>query len=413
MVKLRVKNFGPVKEICNDDFLLIKKVSVFIGEQGSGKSTIAKLFSTLSWLEKDYFRNPQNYENFGKTEFIKYCEEQKLNKYFIDSTVIDYIGSVYEFHYSSDEFLSKKINAKYSKPKIMYIPSERNLLTVVDNAENVKKLPLMLKLLQNEYKNALNNSKSGHFLLPLSDFNLEFNKETQAVSIKNKESSVYIQNSSSGLQSLVPISVVSNYLLQEVKKELVDIVKDFSVFDFAKIKNLIEKKWSDVAKINHLNHILEHDLVFGTINTIDRKDLEAISEVVQEYVNTCFINIVEEPEQNLFPSSQVSVLEELIKINNSIDANQLLITTHSPYVLSALNNYIYANEIFKKYKKEIPEISEFLFVDIKDVSAYRIQNGNVYSITNNEYNLIDTTQIDECSSVINSLYDKLVEVDNE
>ena len=36
MVKLRIKNFGPIKEIYKDEYLIINKVSVFIGEQGSG-----------------------------------------------------------------------------------------------------------------------------------------------------------------------------------------------------------------------------------------------------------------------------------------------------------------------------------------------------------------------------------------
>ena len=70
MVKLRIKNFGPIKEIYKDEYLIINKVSVFIGEQGSGKSTIAKLFSTLSWLEKDFFFSLQNANNFGREEFI-------------------------------------------------------------------------------------------------------------------------------------------------------------------------------------------------------------------------------------------------------------------------------------------------------------------------------------------------------
>ncbi len=59
MSKIKIKNFGPIKEgfkeISPDgsinEWMEIKKVTVFIGNQGSGKSTVAKLISTLSWIE--------------------------------------------------------------------------------------------------------------------------------------------------------------------------------------------------------------------------------------------------------------------------------------------------------------------------------------------------------------------------
>ena len=41
----------------------------------------------------------------------------------------------------------------------------------------------------------------------------------------------------------------------------------------------------------------------------------------------------------------MKILEELIRINGKKEGNRLLITIHSPYILSALNNYIYASEV--------------------------------------------------------------------
>ena len=44
--KIRIKNFGPIKEgVENDGWIEIKKVTAFIGNQGSGKSTIANLIT--------------------------------------------------------------------------------------------------------------------------------------------------------------------------------------------------------------------------------------------------------------------------------------------------------------------------------------------------------------------------------
>ena len=52
MKKLFIKNFGPIKNgftDSEDGFFDISKVTVFVGEQGAGKSTIAKLISLL-WV---------------------------------------------------------------------------------------------------------------------------------------------------------------------------------------------------------------------------------------------------------------------------------------------------------------------------------------------------------------------------
>ena len=58
MAKLRVKNFGPIKDGFseNDGFMEITPVTVICGNQATGKSTIAKLYSTLTWLEKSTVR---------------------------------------------------------------------------------------------------------------------------------------------------------------------------------------------------------------------------------------------------------------------------------------------------------------------------------------------------------------------
>lgn len=58
MSKLKIKNFGPITTgyASEDGFMDFHKVTVFIGSQGSGKSSVAKLFSTMSWLEKALFQ---------------------------------------------------------------------------------------------------------------------------------------------------------------------------------------------------------------------------------------------------------------------------------------------------------------------------------------------------------------------
>lgn len=54
MSRIKIKNFGPLKETVSamDGWIDIEKVTVFTGNQGSGKSTVAKLVSTFTWMER-------------------------------------------------------------------------------------------------------------------------------------------------------------------------------------------------------------------------------------------------------------------------------------------------------------------------------------------------------------------------
>src|ERR1700733_14179377 len=98
MAKIKIKNFGPIKEGCLDDngWIDIKKVTVFIGNQGSGKSTVAKLISTFTWMEKALTRGDYRVEDFEvEGVFKEYCEYHKIENYFIDASL--FIGSMVEY----------------------------------------------------------------------------------------------------------------------------------------------------------------------------------------------------------------------------------------------------------------------------------------------------------------------------
>lgn len=56
MSLLKIKSFGPIKNGYSkeDGFIKITPVTVICGDQATGKSTIAKLYSTCVWLEKKF-----------------------------------------------------------------------------------------------------------------------------------------------------------------------------------------------------------------------------------------------------------------------------------------------------------------------------------------------------------------------
>ena len=83
MSKIKIKNFGPIKEgfIEKEGWIDVKKVTVFVGNQGSGKSTVAKLISTFSWLEKSINRGDTDKNKISFTTFKEFFEYQNIGKF--------------------------------------------------------------------------------------------------------------------------------------------------------------------------------------------------------------------------------------------------------------------------------------------------------------------------------------------
>ena len=118
------------------------------------------------------------------------------------------------------------------------------------------------------------------------------------------------------------------------------------------------------------------------------------------------------PEHGLFPTAQNEKVAYFANLLNSGPDNRLLITTHSPYILTALNNYIYAYQVGQKYPDKVSAlIPKELWIDPKRVSAYFVENGTVRSIMDEELQQIKAEEIDNASTLTNKLYDKLLDIE--
>lgn len=197
---IKIKNFGPITEnrdangtlIDNGCFTVdIKPVCIFIGPQASGKSTITKLYSMFSWLEKTFVRTPQPI-TLSTAIFHVMCEQQEIGEYVSKKSYILYKGDAFTFEYNGEKNLFKKRkNAgkknPYTLPKIQYISSARNLLTIlhqitldstIDKKGNTIELsssiPLMVKDLNKEYYKALDTLAKKGFTLPIKNTSVFF-----------------------------------------------------------------------------------------------------------------------------------------------------------------------------------------------------------------------------------------------
>ena len=324
MSSIIIQHFGAIKK-CNTP-IEIKKVTFFIGNQGSGKSTIAKLIATFIWIEKALVRGDYNKKWFERKNRFKntFLPYHRIENYLKENTFIQYEGEAYVITYEK-EFLKfeEKKNNGYSLPQIMYMPSERNFIAYVKSPKELKLSSDALKEFLTEFDNSKEIVKN--LLLPINDVILDYDKLNDTLSLKGEDYKIKLTEASSGFQSFAPIYMVSNYLVNTIKKDS-GIKVSMSGEEINRFRKEIEQLYKD----KHLS---------------DEQKRIAISVLPQKFNKTSFVNIVEEPEQNLFPTSQRDMLYSLLKINNEIAANKLIITTHSPYLVNYVSVAVEAGKL--------------------------------------------------------------------
>jgi predicted ATPase len=415
MSKIKIKNFGPIKEgYQNDDgWIDIKKVTVFVGNQGSGKSTVAKLISTFTWIEKALFRKVYDKKWFErkdtnrvKNQFLPYhrlgpVDKNKDDTYLKVNSEIDYQGDAYRITYKNGAMsITEAANATYPLPQIMYVPAERNFLTYIKDAGEIR-LSGALRDFNTEYGKAKNDLKD--LFLPISDIEVEYNKQYDNLYLRGNDYKIEITEAASGFQSFVPLYLVSDYLAKSVKKQ-------------SESKETMSSK----EKVRFEKGVQE---IWNNANLTDEQRAVALSALSSKFNKTAFVNIVEEPEQNLFPTSQWKMLQRLLDFNNINDDNKLIMTTHSPYLINYLSIAIKAKKVsdaLSEVNKDTmePEISKIVpiksCIDTDKTCIYEIDDKGVINILPN-YNGIpsDDNFLNNLLADANDFYAKLQEIEEE
>lgn len=328
MARIRVQNFGPIKN--NEQWIEFGKVTLLVGNQGSGKSTIAKLISTFAWMEKSLVRGDHEVKFFERKSRFKntFLTYHRIQNYIKPNTDIEYVGEVYTFRFC-DNILSIEQSLQSNTvglPQIMYVPAERNFLTYIESFKELKVASPSLREFKDEYKNAQKNIK-GSYYLPIAGADLEYDRQNDILHLRGNDYKLRISEASSGYQSLVPLYIVSMNLATSIlnKTDNSDMTEEERIRYQRLVKEIYDnKKLSEEQRRN------------------------TISALSDRFIKTHFVNIVEEPEQNLFPTSQWEMLSSLLEINNMSSGNMLIMTTHSPYIINYLTLFVKAHILCSK-----------------------------------------------------------------
>lgn len=123
---------------------------------------------------------------------------------------------------------------------------------------------------------------------------------------------------------------------------------------------------------------------------------------------------IEEPEAHLFPNAQRSVIELIATVFNCRKEKlQFFITTHSPYVLTSINNLLQAGLIYQDVAQDVLSqlekiVPRYKALNTADLSAYLLENGRGKSIVCPDTGLIDAKAIDSVSDDLAIEFDDLL-----
>ncbi len=349
MERLIVKNFGPLKDIDIE----LNKVNLFIGENGSGKSVLGKLITILFDLTE-----------LNEEGFHKKLRDFRIN-FLQNDTEIKFIFGYFEFHY-----FNEKIN-------------------VDDFFYNTYQI---VKKLENKNKNIKNS------FIRQSLINVKKMKSSYIPSERN-----FVSIISQSLSSFVVADIpLPKYLLQ-FSSDFENAANEIIVLDFLNIQ-YINGEGLDRHKVyfDDKNYLPLNESSSGIQAVIPL--LITYTYFTEKY-NTI---VIEEPEQNLFPKAQKEVVDFLIE-NLQID-NKLFLMTHSPYILTALNNLILANDVKEAKGEDIIKglVKASQCIPFEKVNAYYIKDGKAVNIMDKENRLIGVNVIDEISDEVNETFDLLL-----
>ncbi len=374
MVYLRIKNIGPLTDT---GVIPITNIMLIIGEQSTGKSTFMKILSFCRWIEKNVMLGKYE-EIVKKGEFIRQLKEfHKLSEeYFkVGEPYVEYhsdIVSIIHKGIGTKTQVSKTEKDKRHNTKISYIPAERNLLSVIPNLDNKYKASSYDSMfncaMEFSEANSVFTKKNPLKLAFADDMEYYHDGFNDYVKLQKSNTALLLEHTSSGIQSTVPVSVLVHYLCYitgEPSRRTPSMVKEDSKQGF--------NQENASNRLNYYNY-------------------------PQLYI--------EEPEQHLYPTSQARLLRDIISqftfaMNKTGYPGYVVMTSHSPYILTQLNVLLKARKAFLKDKEEtLKYIPQECILPLKYYSSYFVtQDGRMENMMDNETRLIKGEYLDAVSEI--------------
>lgn len=430
--EILIQNFGPIDEARID---LNDKFQIFIGAQASGKSTICRVLYfcqkirdyTLDFLmsqeqftenhKNEYFNNylkkltKQFMGCFGTT---KHMQQFDIYYYFQKKSIHIFLNEDGYVRFFFDTELRNEIFALIDEAADMFKNKlDHEVSTIMDN---ITAMGVMKRHL-NEVLSSLFGNKSEIIYVPAGRSLLAtMSEQLQDVSVDEMDLTMQefirlIRTTKSKFGSKIP-EMVEIYT-KTVKGQVNN--------------NALNQAYHLIKRILKADYISESDgekiyfddshwvkLMYGSSGQQEALWILMLAfSIILEKRNAFFI--IEEPEAHLFPIAQKEMVS-LISLMSNATGSRVIMTTHSPYILTSINILLYSEKVEGAYTKNRKAvIPKNLRISYDTFSAYKVGKfeKSVESLLDAESHMIYTDYIDEVSAITNSELDKLMDMEME
>lgn len=449
MQKIIINNFGPI----NHAEIELTKLVVLIGEQATGKSTVAKLIYFFKSLSNDflsrYYKSNEleiNYKNdiifatrekfydyFGSTFHMRdfsieyfYGNQRSISLSLTNIHRLDVKLSVGFFHEYIDDLRAYKSN-------ILAVRSEMEMdFHSLNTIDLERRQTIYLQKLSDKIDEIFNNvHNESSFILAGRNATIGYSTFFENMLSSNLQQIIENQGKRAfeTKEQTIDETLMLDFLLRVSKTK--QLMNKYGNFDglIRTAPNgrqvLLEKAYSLVKKVIRGDYVSAADekIVLGDSKYVYLKNASSGQQesirILQDafvslYTNNKIFRVIEEPEAHIFPEAQMYLLQLLAILLNDKSENQMIITTHSPYVLSVINNLMYAHKVGQINPLKVSQIIEKeSWLNPQDVNAYMLTRDGSERIIDDELDMIEAERIDGVSRKLNEDYEKILDLEYE
>lgn len=401
MQKITIQEIGPLKNLSID----LKRINIFIGPQSCGKSTLAKIISFCQWIEKETVQRQDS--DFLNSDFLNttLLQFHNISDFVHENSYISYESDVISLEikdYKDNKFQNISLSKRFGfadavLSKTAYIPADRNIVFVpgVFSMDMPKNYLRSFLFDWDKIRRKFGKSEPVKLLDIAESYYFNDSTGMDTLRMKNGKDLPMMQ-ASSGVQSVTPLYLYLSYLTEWIYTH----EEDLSVDKIRRIKRGALAKFMNVdhSTMIALSKENEEDFINNIIDKIETRfpNIQPHLRKFEEQVGKPhFSNIViEEPEQNLFPTTQAYLIYDMLAMINH-ERDNIVITTHSPFILYAVNNCMLAYESKDKIDSETANSLDFCeksYLNPDGVAVWEIRDGYIEDIDGNRNITIQNNQ---------------------